>query len=168
MTEKIEVSQRARKAAAELAAKLGGAISIGGNDLAAIMNGLWDNDEESGYMIAFLVPAFARFEHETRLAGERAGMERAAEIAEDVEFYSADDIAQAIRAEAGDAHKSCTPSLADRERIFANEPYDPPATCRRPDGIAPASRDTMGLVQLTQQGKHHDLFALYAKKWAGK
>ena len=81
MTDKpVLVEQVDRDAAAALADKLGAAIFLGGNDLAAILNGTWDDDEESGDVLGYLVPAFAR--HRQPLAA------RVAELEAGLRFYA--------------------------------------------------------------------------------
>lgn len=72
------VTQADREAAARLAQKLGEAIFLGGNDLAAIRNGIWDNDEASGDVLAYFVPALARH----RTAAEAASAATVAELVE--------------------------------------------------------------------------------------
>lgn len=58
-----KVTQEARDAAAKLAEDvLSGWCHIGGNDIPAIRNGLWDDDHAD---LGLLVKAFARFEAET-------------------------------------------------------------------------------------------------------
>lgn len=58
-----EPSQQAREAAAGLADKLGFFLAIGGNDLAAIRNGIWDDAPGE---LGDTVRAFARFEQSIR------------------------------------------------------------------------------------------------------
>lgn len=74
-TERVEVSQRAREAAAESLPDLPTAQK-------KIMSGEMDDRP--------VVQSYARFEHETRLAGERAERERAAGIAEGLEIAARD------------------------------------------------------------------------------
>lgn len=139
LADKIEVTQRAREAAALLLEENLDSV-LGKHYCQLVRKG--DGDD------THTVQAFARFEHETRLVGVRAGMLRAAVIAEAVAaeyagalpfitiprdqrrsegaVESGECIGKAIRAQAGESHKFRTPSLEDRERVFADEPYDPP------------------------------------------
>lgn len=62
MTDKV--TQAARDAAADLAEEvLSGWCHIGGNDVPAIRNGFWDDDQTD---LGLLVKAFARFEEKVR------------------------------------------------------------------------------------------------------